>query len=136
MVDENDRTIGVITFEVTDYVEITLLCSNKDGLGIGSTLIKYAINFALENKLECKLNSVPKAYQFYLKSGFTTQIDITNISSNDLIPMCYQKGISKTITFKNKNFIDLKKEYCYYTENCYKNNIDVIDFDNFVKLNR
>ena len=132
---DNRREIkGILTFVIDEYLEITLLCSNSKQHGLGTELINYAIDFANNKKIECKLNSVPKARGFYLRCGFLKdEINIKNTDVENSTPMYYPFHwlIENTLSLKATLFINRKKAYNDYIEDCFEKELIPIKFESF-----
>ena len=103
MAIDGGKTVGLITYYIKNKVcEITSLDSNMEGRGIGSKLVKMAVEAAKENGCEKIVvettNDNIKALRFYQKRGF----DMVRLRRNSLdtarkirpsIPLYGKEGI-------------------------------------------
>ena len=130
--NKKNKICGVITFEITTYINITLLCSKIKGSGVGTELIKIPLEFGEKHKLECKLNSVPTAVDFYIKKGFKKVIN--NNINNSQTPFYYPYEWLNDKKILNECCVDIKNEYAKYLEKCFETNEkDIKTLDQFGK---
>ena len=123
---------GIITFQVNEFVEITLLCTNIKSKGLGRELLNLAIEYANNRKMECQLNSVPKARGFYLRCGFLKcKIDINKMPPENSTPMYFPFDWLLGLSDKASIFINKKKAYNDYIENCIENDLIPSTFEIF-----
>ena len=123
---------GIITFQVNKCVEVTLLCTNIKLKGLGRELLNLAIDYANNKKLECQLNSVPKARGFYLKCGFLKcKIDINKSPPENSIPMYFPFTWLYGLSDEASIFVNKKKAYNDYIEDCIENNLIPSTFEIF-----
>ena len=106
MAVEGEKTVGLVTYYINDNVcEITSLDSILEGRGIGSELVKMAVDFAKENGCSKVVvettNDNIKALRFYQKRGF----DMVRLRHNS---MDVTRRIRPGIPQKGKEGIPLR----------------------------